>query len=369
VKNRIHARYAAFIFLPALAFAQQATPPESSTPQVPALNPRPAYTPAPAATPSATEGRIHLDVVVTDKSGKPVSGLGLKDFALKDNNQPAKIISFQAVDSTAQASGSLTEVTVLIDAVNMGFQAVARTREGISAFLRRNGGHLAQPVSVLALTDGGMKILLQPSLDGNALADQLDHDSEGLRSLTRSAGENGAIERYDLSLRWVDALAKNELPRAGRKLLIWAGPGWPQLDQQGLQIGEKAEQGMFKEIVTLSASLREADMTLYSVSLGMPGLGTYLYKDFVKGVKTADKAKPTNLSLKVIATQTGGLALPPDNDLASQIAICVQDATAFYKLSFDPPKADNANEYHDLKVEIDTPGLTARTRTGYYNQP
>jgi len=364
-----------FLFFPVLSFTQQTGPaaqtpsptaqPATPAPQAPALNPRPAYTPAPAS----QEGRIHLDVVATDKSGKPVSGLELQDFALRDNNLPAKIVSFRAIAAAAQSSDPPTEVTVLIDAVNLGFQAVARTREGIAAFLRRNGGHLAQPVSVLTLTDGGLKVLLQPSLDGNALAEQLDHANEGLRSLTRSAGENGAIERYQLSLRWVDALARSEIQRPGRKLIIWAGPGWPLLDQPGLQIGDKAELGMFKEIVDLSATLREADITIYSVSLGMPGIGTYLYKDFVKGVKTAEKAKPTNLGLKVIATQTGGLVLPPDNDLAAQIATCVQDASAFYKLSFDPPPADKANEYHDLKVEIDKPGITARTRTGYYNQP
>jgi hypothetical protein len=48
---------------------------------------------------------------------------------------------------------------------------------------------------------------------------------------------------------------------------------------------------------------------------------------------------------------------------------CAQDAKGFYTISFDPPKADHANEYHDLKVEIGKPGLTARTNTGYYNQP
>jgi len=372
LNRRNHAWYTAFILLPALAFTQQSAPPsttetqsEAPAPQAPALNPRPGYTPAPAP----QQGRIQLDVVVTDKSGKPVSGLELKDFALKDNNLPAKIISFQAIEAAAQSSDPPTEVTVLIDAVNLGFQEVARTRDGIAAFLRRNGGHQAQPVSVLVLTDDGLKVQLQPSLDGNALADQLVNSSSGLRSLARSAGFNGAVERYELSLKWVDALARNEIPRPGRKLLIWAGPGWPLLDLPGMQITDKGQLGMFNEIVELSTTLRQADMTLYSVSLGMPGIGTYLYKDFVKGVKTAEKAKPTNLGLKVIATQTGGLVLPPDNDLASQIANCVQDATAFYRLSFDPPPADKANEYHDLKVEIDKPGLTARTRNGYYNQP
>jgi hypothetical protein len=32
-------------------------------------------------------------------------------------------------------------------------------------------------------------------------------------------------------------------------------------------------------------------------------------------------------------------------------------------------RADHANEYHDLKVLVNQPELTARTRTGYYNQP
>jgi VWFA-related protein len=376
LKTTIRIGFVSLVFLPVFGFAQQSAPAaipapapaaqsEAPAPQAPALNPRPAYTPAPAL----AEGRVHLDVVVSDKSGKPISGLELKDFALKDNNLPAKIISFQAIEAAAQSSNPPTEVTVLIDAVNLGFQEVVRTRDGIAAFLRRNGGHQAQPVSVLVLTDDGLKVLLQPSLDGNALADQLVNSSSGLRSLTRSAGFNGAVERYNLSLKWVDALARNEIQRPGRKLLIWAGPGWPLLDRPGLQIGEKAEQEMFKEIVELSTTLRQADMTLYSVSLGMPGIGTYLYKDFVKGVKTAEKAMPTNLGLKVIATQTGGLVLPPDNDLGAQIATCVQDATAFYRLSFDPPPADKANEYHDLKVEIDKPGITARTRAGYYNQP
>jgi len=41
-------------------------------------------------------GPIYLDVMVTDKAGAPVSGLELKDFTLLDNNQPGKILSFQA---------------------------------------------------------------------------------------------------------------------------------------------------------------------------------------------------------------------------------------------------------------------------------
>lgn len=41
--------------------------------------------------------QITLDVVVTDKSGKPVAGLQQQDFTLLDNKEPNKILSFNAV--------------------------------------------------------------------------------------------------------------------------------------------------------------------------------------------------------------------------------------------------------------------------------
>jgi VWFA-related protein len=136
-----------------------------------------------------------------------------------------------------------------------------------------------------------------------------------------------------------------------------------------IQVDAKGQQQMFNSIVQLSDKLRQARITVYSVALGMPGNGTFFYQSYLKGVKTAEKAESADLSLKVLAIQSGGRALVPDNDLTSQIETCVRDATAFYWLSFDPPRADRANEYHDLKIEVDKPGLTAVTRTGYYAQP
>jgi VWFA-related protein len=136
-----------------------------------------------------------------------------------------------------------------------------------------------------------------------------------------------------------------------------------------MQSSAQGEQRIFNAIVDLSTTLREAHMAVYSVTLGQPQLGTYLYQDYVKGIKTAEKANPANLGLKVLAVQSGGQVIAPDNDIAGQIDRCIQDAGAYYAISFNPPPADKANEYHDLKVEVDKPGLSARTNTGYYNQP
>jgi VWFA-related protein len=365
MSKRVHPGYAAFLFLPVFAFTRQSPAPQQPAPPALALAPRPDNAPVPAR----AEGRIQLDVTVTDWSGKPVAGLGPEDFTLKDNNLPAKILSFQAFDPAAQPAGHPTEAILLIDVVNQGFQTVARARQDIARFLRENSGHLAQPVSVFVLNSDGVKVLLQPSMDGNELAAELDHSESKLRVIGRSAGMSGAFERYDLSIRTMDTIARNEVKRPGRKLLIWAGPGWPLLERPGIEISSHAQQEMFNEVVDLSTTLRQARMTVYSVSLGEMELGTYLYESYLKGVRTPDKVNPANLALKVLAVQTGGRAVPPNNDLVGQIESCVQDAGAFYTISFNPPTADKPNEYHDLKVEIDKPGLTARTETGYYNQP
>ena len=84
-------------------------------------------------------------------------------------------------------------------------------------------------------------------------------------------------------------------------------------------------------------------------------------------MKTYRDADFGNLALKVLVTQTGGRILGPDNDLAGQIDRCVEDASAFYRISFDPPAAEHVDEYHDVKIIVNNPGVTVRTNSGYYN--
>ena len=331
--------------------------------QAPVLNPRTTAAP----TPDATDGRIHLDVVVTDKAGKPVSGLELKDFTLLDDGRPAKILSFHGIDAVAQAASKPVEVILMLDAVNLGIQAVARTRLQLADFLRQNGGHLAEPVSIFVFNDDGAKVLAQPSMDGNLLATQLEQSESKMRVIRRSSQYEG-LDRFELSLKWISIIAQTEAKRPDKKLLVWAGPGWPLLDR-AVDLSTKDQQGLFNSIVFLSTTLREGHTSLYSVTMGEFNATTFLYQGYLKGVKTAEKANFPNLQLKVLATQSGGRVVGPDNDIAAQIESCVQDARAFYTLSFDPPKADRANEYHDLKVTVDQTGLTARSSTGYYNQP
>ena len=334
---------------------------------LPLLCIRAAFPQQPAPQSPSAASAIHLDVVVTPKSGEPVADLQRSDFTVLDNKTPQSILSFQAV----AGDKAPIEVVIVIDAVNTSFQRVAFVREEIAQLLRANEGHLAHPVALALFTDKGIQIQKEFSSDGNAIAGSLDSFTIGLREINPSAGFYGADERLQLSLKALQELIEHEAPHPGRKLILWVSPGWPILSGPGTQISDKLQQGIFATIVGLSAALREARITLYSVdSLGVEeGVGrTNYYKEFIKGVGKSSQVEIGDVSLQVLAVQSGGLALT-STGVAAALQECIDDTKAYYQLTFAPAPAERPNEYHSIEVRMAKPGLTARTRQGYYAQP
>jgi VWFA-related protein len=348
-----------------VSWAQNTTPPQ--------LQPRPAE-PEKAPSPPPADRRIELNVQVTDKSGAPVRGLQKDDFTVADDKRPQNILSFRAVDEqAAQNAVPPVEIILVVDAVNASFQAVTYERDQLKKFLLQNGGKLAQPVSLVIFADTGTKMQQGSSRDGNALAALYDQYETGLRIINRSQGIYGAAERFTLSLRALTSLADYEAKQPGRKLVIWFSPGWPLLTGPRIEYTRKDEEGFFNSIVALSNELRAADVTLYSIDpLGLAdagGVRISYYEEFLKGVPFASRAQAANLSLQVLAVQSGGRVLNSSNDVTGEIANCTSDANAYYVLSFEAARADHANEYHAIEVKTDKSGAKPRTRTGYYAQP
>jgi VWFA-related protein len=321
---------------------------------------------SPAAQPGS--GSIVLDVVVTPKSGQPVSGLQQQDFTVLDNKVPQTLTSFQAVDGR-QAQ---VEVILVVDAVNTGYQSVAYERGEIDKFLRADQGSLAHPTALAVLTDTGTQTQDAFSSDGNALSASLDQYTVGLRDIRRDTGFYGAAQRFQLSLQGLHELAAREASRPGRKIVIWVSPGWPLLSGPNVELDTKQQQQLFGYIVSLSRQLQQAKITLYSVDpLGTAdtGIRTFYWKTFTKGVSKPSEVHAGDLGLEVLATQSGGLALSSNNDVTAELQKCVADAGSYYELSFNPPPGGQPNEFHHLEIRVAKPGLTGRTRQGYYSQP
>ncbi len=323
--------------------------------------------------PDSTNRQITLDVQVTDKSGVPIRGLQKQDFTLLDDKQPQNILSFNAVDDgAATATDPPVEIVLVVDAVNTSFGSNSYERDEVKKFLLQNGGKLAWPVSFVIFSEDGPKVQNRSSRDGNALAALYDQYQVGLRSKYLTNGGWGAAERFETSVKGLTSIVAYEQTRPGRKLMIWLSRGWPMLWQPDLHLTPKDAQHLFDSITAASTGLRQARITLYSIDpVGLRNAGAVqnsYYENFLKGVTSPSRALPGNLGLQVLAVQSGGRVFASSNDLTAAIAQCVADADAFYVLSFGAARADQANEYHSIGITVDKPGVTARTRTGYYAQ-
>jgi VWFA-related protein len=319
-------------------------------------------------TPAAADSKIYLDVVVSPKSGPPVTGLQQQDFTLLDNKAPQTITSFQAFTGREAP----IQVVLVIDAVNTDAQNIGYERIQIDKFLRSEGGHLAYPLAIAVFTDKGIQTVADFSSDGNALSAALDSDNIGLRFINRSAGFYGAAERLQLSLQALHQLAATTVPRPTRKVVLWVSPGWPLLSGPRVELDSKQQQEVFADVVGFSTQLRQARITLDSVNPLGAGesvfRGSY-YEEFLNGVSKPSQVNAGNLALPVLALQSGGRVLDFNNDLTALLQQCMSDIAPYYEISFDPAPAERPNEYHHLEVKIDKPGLTASTRQSYYAQP
>ena len=311
---------------------------------------------------------ISLDVVVQDKSGHAVDGLQQQDFTLLDNRATQPITSFKALNPSQEK----VEVILLLDAVNASFQTVAYAKDETQKFLRTNDGLLAHPTTIALLTDKGTQILQNFTTDGNALSQSLDSQEIGLRQITRSTGFYGAQQRVQICLTALRQLTESAAALPGRKIVLFISPGWPLLSGVRIDLDAKQQQQIYGDVVAFSTQLRQANVTLYSVNPFGPSESEFqanYYRGFVKGISKPSQTDIGDLGLQVLAIQSGGLVFQTNSDIAGLLKKCLADAESWYRISFDPAVAEHPNEYHHVEVRLDKPGLTVRTRDGYYAQP
>ena len=280
---------------------------------------------------------IQLDVVVTEKSGAPVSGLQLEDFTLLDNDVPQTITSFEAVEGRQTD----VEVVLVIDAVNVEGRELAIAGEEVKKFLKADQGRFGYATTFAVLTETGIQFHLGFSKDGKAISSALDHFKIPRRSMTAA--------RFDSSFKGFAQLLAEERERPGRKLIVWVSPGWPVVQHT---LDAKQRQNIFENVVEISNQLREGQITLYSVDPSgtadtEPGLtdpptihlrpsGQPAYRG---GPNNSSEVELGHLALPVIAVQSGGLALHSGNEMVSALRRCVAGAGTYYKISFNPPRA------------------------------
>lgn len=325
---------------------------------------------APTVPYAVPKGLIGLDVAVADGAGKAATGLKAADFRLLDNGQPLEIQAVDSYPNPATQADDPPTVYLVLDGLNLNDSRLATAAREAEKFLQQNKGRLAHPIALYRLASDGLTASSVSTSDGNELARQVASGVEPRPVLKLPNPRTDMMNdcavlalRNASSLQALGAMVLELRRQPGRKIVVWIGSGWP-VAQPGMCRGGGTHYERFWGLSTeLSTRMREARIALSSVSMWreMSSEGV------ADPVRSARDESPGAFSLETLAEQSGGRVMRASNDLAGLIAACAEEASSYYRLWFDPPRTGVEDEYHSLQVDV--PKLTARTWTGYYDEP
>jgi VWFA-related protein len=350
----------------------------------------------PLTTLRSTSRLVVLDVVVTDKSGKPVSNLSRDDFQVLEDKNPQAVASFERPDqhkysiSTVEGKpgeperhgrGVSPALTILvIDALNTEFLDTAYAREMVMKYLKTHGPRLAQPTSLMMVTDTQLELVHDYTEDAGALQEALKHHAAEFpfRHAANHATQ-GDLDRMVDTLSCLDKIAAANMKFAGRKNVIWIGQGFPALNlstgasvngRGDINVGDSDLQRRLMAAVSTTANeMWDARLAIYTID---PRGLQIITPGVIGALRAADSnsnlnQEPTGMRVfESVAPQTGGKILFNRNDIDVAVANSVDDGSDYYTLSYYPKNNDWNGKFRNIRVTLTTPGLEARTRSGYY---
>ena len=351
----------------------------------------------PASRPALTVNArlVVLDVVVTDKAGKPVDGLTEKDFQIFEDGKRQRIRSVEppsahqlppasaaagasgVFDPARPASFGHSPVNVLVlDQLNTHFADSSFARRSLHDYLAGQPALLPQPTTLLTVYDGHFKLLQAFTRDRDIVLRALAAapTEYAWKLEVNGNADYGPIERLDQSLRALEDIAQSYARIPGRKSLIWVGGGFPTVDPKSLD--SKDSQEVKNTLQHVTDALLNARVTLYAVDPSSSAASVTEITDIdqqafaqAAGDSLSGASDPFSASedFDRLGPVTGGRVIRGKNDIAQQIASSVNLGANFYTISYTPSStSEAAAQYRKIRVVCLRAGLTATTRSGYY---
>lgn len=323
----------------------------------------------------AVAGQVRIDAVVTDRHGQPIQGLGLADFELRDGGTrraltavdfrvsprhrpavPGSIATPQDEARAARETGTRVFAFFFDEFHISPGMSAARAADTIGGFIEEK------------LHPHDLAAVIRPEDDVSAV--RFTRDRAASRGVLASiSGRKGDFTPHTL---WearevgVDAAAA---PAARRTIVM------DKLNALALRLGEmQADRAIlvfvsegFPDAPGHAASGTSAAQQVIRASSQFH----FPIYSFHPAAPDEDEASPTERErdtpvLRVLAEQTGGLFITPDNSIAG-FARIAHDTEAYYSLAYAPSSLDGGP--HPIVVHVNRPGATVRTRTHYWAVP
>jgi VWFA-related protein len=263
--------------------------------------------------------RVGLTATVTDRAGRPVTGLGRDDFVVTENDRPIDLSDFGPEEGRGDRSLS---VAVLLDLSGSMRSQIKDVEEAAHALL--SGLRPGDEIMVAKFND--QLTILQP-FTGDAR--DLDHS---LRRIGRADGGTAIFRSIEKTLKDIRG-------RPGRKVILVVSDG---LDND-IGRGEPVLQSIYLQDL-LRLCLR-TQTTVYGIR---PGMVTSWnpFEDFV--------------------TQSGGRLLYTGGELSRVFSRLAEEFLSQYYLAYDIDPKVNQDGWRRVRVRVTRPDLTVRAIQGYF---
>lgn len=375
---------------------------------------------------------VSLPVFVTDKDGRPVSGLTAEDFEIEADGRKMALVGFREIDaesldnlgSAVLARAARRQFLLLFDLSFTSVNGLVRSRKAAIEFVQKDlaGGDLAGVATYSA--NHGVRLILGFTSDRRQI--QRAIETLGVTQLDRQADPLGlAYDLRDVGSALADTLPEEtgdvlgdairavqirfersqqaqyrervgalfagleQLGRAldgvqGRKQVVLISSGFDDsgvMGAQGKEAVQNAEAVVRGRIWEVQSEDRFGDTVLRD---GLDrAMKSFAASDAV--VHTVDLAGLTargdarqqgdepsfrsgRESLNQIASLSGGRFFRNTNDLGTAFRELVEMSRRYYLLAFEPPEAKEAGKFHRLKVRVRAKGISVSHRSGYYER-
>jgi VWFA-related protein len=266
-----------------------------------------------------------LDVTVTDEDGRVIEGLTSKDFDVRVDGQPVKVVSaaFVTVDTESPSptggEGILASdafegrlFSIVVDDLSISSERIGRARDAVNRILS-----LIPQSDLVSLVFSGGGGVHQFTRDRSRLHDSLQRFT-GRRPDPDEA--DATIETRHNMGRVLDTLTSvvEALRRSGnrRSAVLFVTEG---LDR-GVADQILSRRGLGRDVQALMNAAADAHALVYPID--------------IRGLAAADDSDRDTLALSVLADSTGAVPGINSNDLQQAARTAVQDLSAYYVIGF-----------------------------------
>lgn len=364
---------------------------------------------------------VSVDVIVTDKDGRPVLDLTRDDFEVQENKKPQTVESFKLIqiddgqdpdpaknrairslDDQARetARDDVRVIVLFLDDYHTRLGNSMAVREKVARFVRD-------------LNPRDLVAIMTPLLSTAAVTFSRNHDATA-RQIMAFQGrkfdytpKHPAEEIYMRMEPQAIEMLRNQIVtsaleglcvylgtlREGRKTIVYVSegmttsvpPGARTTGITGMQgsptqpppTGIVAEMQTQRALQTQQSMLLDRMRFIFAAAgrsntsiytLDPRGLAASEY-DIADAVSLEDDRRSLNESmdsLRILASNTDGRAMVGSNDPLPGLKQMLRDSSAYYLLGYTSTEAPRDGKFHPIKVTVKRKGVDVRSRSGYW---